>query len=143
MFEAEPQYPASQTRDAAGELLAELERNTPEEIRRQRAHFRVSVRAKVVIQPGNSSDVQRLKVQGVTGDLSEGGCRVLSPVPLRVGDVYRLTFNTNELPLPMTFSRCTRCQLLREDAFDTGFRFFSPVALPESLAARADELMPE
>ena len=45
-------------KEIASEMLAELERNTPEEIRRQRAHFRVQVKAKVIVSSGNSSQTR-------------------------------------------------------------------------------------
>lgn len=122
--------------DVAFELLGELERNTSEEIRRRRSHFRVEVKARITIQPGNASDLAKLKTQGTTGDLSEGGCRALFPLPVRVGDVYRLSFDERRIDLPITFARCLRCRLLREDAFEVGFAFFVPIPLPENLASR-------
>ena len=134
--EALPDVPLSEA--AASEMLDELERNTPEELRRQRAHFRISIRSHVIIQAANSSELHKFKLQAVTGDLSEGGCRILSPIPLRVGNVYRLEFDVEEIPLPLTFVRCTRCALLQEDAFECGFRFFSPITLPEALIAAAE-----
>ena len=118
--------------------LRELERNTPEEIRRQRAHFRLAIKAGVVIQAGNSSASSLPRLKGVTGDVSEGGCSVLAPLPLSVGDIYRLSFDRQTLDLPLTFARCVRCRLLREDAFEVGFAFFSPIALPESSHASAE-----
>ena len=126
--------PQARKQDDAN-LIQELERNTPEELRRQRAHFRVTVRARVIVQPGNASQLASLKLQCTVGDLSEGGCRLVAPGPLAVGDIFRLTFNPAELPLALTFARCMRCQLLREDAYDVGFRFFSSIALPETLLA--------
>jgi len=120
---------------SAFDLLQELERNTPEEIRKQRTHFRLQVKARVTLQAANSSETLTYKIQGTTGDLSEGGCCVLFPVPVRVGDVYRLGFDRAQLDLPLTFARCVRCLLIREDAFEAGFRFFAPVTLPESLSA--------
>ena len=127
--------PSQRRQQDDASLIQELERNTPEEIRRQRAHFRVTVRARVIVQPGNASQVHNQKLQCSVGDLSEGGCRMVAPLPLAVGDIYRLTFNPQELPLAMTFARCMRCQLLREDAYDVGFRFFSAISLPETLVA--------
>ncbi|MCG3126931.1 MAG: hypothetical protein CHACPFDD_01786 [Phycisphaerae bacterium] len=118
----------------AFDMLSELERNTPDEIRRQRAAFRIALKTKVVLQPGNASDMNLLKLQGVTGDISEGGCRALFPLPPRVGDVYRLTFDRGMLDLPLTFARVVRCYMLREDAFEVGFRFFNQIAMPEKLA---------
>lgn len=123
------------------DMLQELERNTPAEIARRRVHFRVAVKARVTLRPGNASERLKFKAQCVTGDLSEGGCRVLAPVPLRVGDIYLLDFDRQALDLPLTYARCVRCSLLREDAYESGFAFFSPVALPENLSVtEGDEL---
>ena len=121
--------------DHAFDLLRELERNTPEEIRRQRSSFRIMIKSKVVLQPGNASEVLKFKVQGVTGDLSEGGCKALFPTPVRVGDVYRLQFDRQTLDLPLTFARCVRCSLVKEDSYEAGFRFFTPVTLPSTTEA--------
>ena len=119
--------------DAFG-VLRDLERNTPEEIRRQRAHFRLAIKAGLVLQPGNVSEMTSFKVKGVTGDISEGGCSALFPIPLRVGDVYRLQLDRQALDLPLMFARCVRCRLIREDAFEAGFAFFAPICLPENVA---------
>ena len=119
----------------ADELLEELSGNTSDEISRRRQHFRLSVKASVVLQPGSTSDLLSFKVRGVTGDLSEGGCSALFPVPPKVGDVYRLLFDKTQLDLPMTFVRCVRCRLVREDAFEAGFKFFKTIALPANVAS--------
>lgn len=119
--------------ESAFDLLQELERNTPEQIRRQRASFRISIKAKVTLLPGSASELLKFRVQGVTGDLSEGGCRALFPVPVGVGDIYRLEFDRQVVDLPLTFARCVRCQLLREDAFEAGFMFFTPISLPAGI----------
>lgn len=113
------------------ELLSELERNQSDEVRRQRKHFRLQMRVRVTLQPANASALLSLKMQGTTGDLSEGGCCVLFPMPVQVGDVYRLTFDRTQLDVPMIFVRCLRCRLLREDAYEAGFRFFAPLTLPD------------
>lgn len=117
--------------DEAFSLLQELGRNTTDEIRRQRAHFRITVKTGVVLTPGNASEKLSMKVKGVTGDVSEGGCSGLFPVPPRVGDIYRLQFDREKLDLPLTFARCVRCRLVREDAFEAGFAFFKSICLPE------------
>lgn len=136
MFDDDDLLPELGNDDRAFEMLQELERNRPEDIRRQRAHFRITIKTRVVVQPGDASRLLKFKVQGVTGDLSEGGCSALLPVPMRVGDVYRLQFDREALDLPLTFARCLRCRLLREESFEAGFQFFSPVTLPGSLRAR-------
>ncbi|MFO0840575.1 MAG: PilZ domain-containing protein [Phycisphaerae bacterium] len=126
---------------SAFDLLREIESNTPEEIRRQRTHFRVAIKAHVKLLPGNVSAMQTPHLQGVTGDLSEGGCRALFPLPVTVGDVYRLEFDPGQLALPLTFARCVRCLMLRDDAFEAGFAFFSPISLPEETIARHDSIL--
>lgn len=118
-------------------ILDDLERNTPDEIRKQRAHFRLSVKAPVIVVPGNASDRAKLKVKGVTGDVSAGGCSALCPIPIPVGDVFRLQFDRKQLDLPTTYARCVRCRVIREDAYECGFAFFSPISLPEAAAATA------
>jgi len=119
----------------AHSLLQELERNRTEEIRRQRTHFRIAIKASVILQPGNASDRLAMKMKGVTGDLSQGGFGALFPLPPRVGDVYRAEFERSVLNLPTVYIRCLRCRLVRDDAFEAGFSFFAPIALPEELAA--------
>ena len=116
-----------------------MKANTSEEIRRQRRHFRISVKAGVVLQSGNASELLDYKVKGVSGDVSEGGCSVLFPIPIQVGDVYRLQFDRQVVDLPLTFARCLRCRLVREDAYEAGFLFFTPITLPESLYAKTDQ----
>ena len=111
------------------EQMLELERNTEEVIRRHRARERLAIKARIVVQPGNAGDVRKLKVQGVTGDIAPGGFQALLPVPMRVGDVYRISFDESQVMLPMTFARCVRCRLVREDAYESGFSFFTPIQL--------------
>lgn len=123
--------------DDAFDILQDLSQNTSEEIRRQRAHFRVAIKACVIVRPGNSSERLSFKVRGVTGDISQGGCSMLLPVPVNVGDVYQLEFDRETIGLPLTYARCVRCRLIREDAFEIGFAFFAPVALPERLRTAA------
>lgn len=133
MFDDLMELGDSRGSDEAFGLLRDLERNTPEEIRRQRAHFRLSIKASVILQPGNASQLTAVKLKGITGDVSEGGCSALFPLPLQVGDIYRLAFDRKMLDLPLTFARCVRCRLIREDAFEAGFAFFSAICLPESV----------
>jgi hypothetical protein len=121
--------------DDSFDVLRELESNTSEEIRRQRHHFRIAIKAKVIVQPGNTSDMESFRIQGVTGDISEGGFQGLFPTPLVVGDIYRFEFDRNELDVPMLFARCVRCRLIREDAFECGLQFFATIPLPNNLAA--------
>ncbi len=127
--------------DQAFEMLQELERSTSDEIRRQRAHFRLAVKAGVILQPGNASDLLKFKVKGVTGDISQGGCSALFPIPIHVGDIYRIQFDRTMLDLPLTFVRCVRCRLVREESFEAGFTFFSPIALPEKASFEGESTL--
>lgn len=121
--------------DEAFGMLQELAANTPEELSRRRAHFRLIVKAEVVLQSGNASELLSFKVKGVTGDVSAGGCLCVFPIPVHVGDIYRLGFDRRQLDIPLTFARCVRCRLIREDAYEAGFAFFSSICLPETAHA--------
>jgi c-di-GMP-binding flagellar brake protein YcgR len=134
--------PDSLDENEAFGLLRELEQNTPEEIRQQRRHFRLEIKATVTLQPGNTSDMLKFKMQGTTGDVSQSGCRILFPLAVRVGDLYRIEFDRAQLDLPMIFVRCVRCQFLREGAYDAGFVFLSPITLPRKLAPTANAARP-
>ena len=118
------------------DTLKELGGETSDHARQRRAHERFVLKVKVVLQPGNSSEFLSFKVQGVSGDISVGGCQALFPVPVQVGDVYRLHFDKEQLDLPMLFVRCRRCRLINEDGFEAGFSFFSPITLPQELATK-------
>ena len=117
----------------ACELFQELEKNTPEEILRQRGHFRVNVKAGVTLYSATTTELLVFEVKGVTGDVSESGCGLIFPVTIRAGDVYRLEFERAKLNLPVTFARCIRCHFVREGVFEAGFRFFTPVPSPGNL----------
>ena len=121
--------------DWAHTLLTELEQQTPEAIRKQRTNERHEIRCGVNVRPGNASDSHKPAVEAVTGDVSSGGCQVMSSLPLCVGDVYKLEFEKGELDLPTIYARCLRCRLVREDAFESGFAFFTPVKLEEMKTA--------
>ncbi len=123
------------------ELLQSLERQKGEEVSKARMHARVETKLKVVVRPGNSSEVMLFKLQGITADLSRGGCRLILPLPVAVGDVFRIEFESSEHRIPMAFARCLRCRLVREDAFEAGFSFFAPIDLPVSTAKPASDLL--
>ena len=120
--------------DASFDTLQDIERRTSDESRDQRQHKRFKMKTKVILQPGNSSEFLSFKVQGIIGNLSEGGCQAMFPVPIGVGDIYRMRFDKKDMDLPMTFVRCQRCRLISDDAFEAGFVFFSPITLPPELA---------
>lgn len=126
------------------ELLAEIEAQNPENVAGQRLHERVSMRTRVILRPGNASQVRELKLQGMTGDLSEGGCRALFPVPVMVGDIFRLEFDLEWLEAPTVYARCLRCRMVREDVYETGFQFFNSIDLStqsKKQKARSNDLL--
>ncbi len=131
MFDELEDKPKQQ--DHGFELLQELGKNTPEAIRKQRTHERISIKSKVIIQSGNTSQLLDFKIQGITGDISPGGSQMLMPLPLYIGDIYRITFDQSHLKLPMTFARCIRCRLIREDAYEVGFTFFSALNIDSAI----------
>lgn len=123
------------------EALKDLEQNTPDAIQKLRSHMRIRIKSKITLQPANSSDRSKVKVQGVMGDISSGGCQALFPMPIGVGDVYWLTFDREKLDLEAVVARCLRCCMIREDAFEAGFRFFNPLDLSDAIKYDMDDLI--
>lgn len=114
------------------QLLQELERQSIREIQKLRAHERFELRTALEVLPANASDRSGFAAQGHTEDISQGGCKAIFPIPIGVGDVYRLKFDKQVLDLPVVHARCLRCIHLREDAFEAAFQFFTPIALHPS-----------
>lgn len=112
------------------EALLELQRRDASQGPQNRAE-RFGVECKLTIEAGNSSQRAGNRCEAVCNDLSVSGCRLITTVPLQVGDIYRLSFEKT-LNLPSAFARCVRCRLLREDAFETGLQFFNEISLPQS-----------
>ena len=131
---ARKQGSEGQDQDAI-EVLHEMEQSTPDAVKRLRAHTRLSVRARVIVEPANMTERHTWRIQGVTGDVSEGGAQILLPRPLGVGDVFWLTFDRQELDIPPVFVRVMRARLVREDAFELGLKFFDRVELPTDASA--------
>ncbi|MCP4710484.1 MAG: PilZ domain-containing protein [Planctomycetes bacterium] len=126
-----PDYISLVDEDAGFDTMQDIENKTSDTLRQRRAYKRAPFKSKVTLQPGNSSEFLSYKVQGITGDISVAGCRAMFPVPIQVGDVYRMHFDREKLDLPMTFARCVRCRIVAEDAYETGLTFFRPINLPE------------
>ena len=120
------------------DVLEELERSTSEQIRRAGVHFRVRVKSKVTVRPGNVNDPTEVKNVGVSAELTDISVTGVFPAPLCVGDVYRVYFDRATLDLPMMFGRCVRCRFIQEEAYEGGLEFFTPVVLPESLTDRKE-----
>jgi hypothetical protein len=123
--------PNSTTNDADA-LIEELAQSTPEAVERMRSSTRLSIRAKVIVEPASMSHRDGRKLQGVTGDISTGGAQILVARPLLIGDVYLLSFDRGAIDLPPVFALCLRGRQVRPDAFEAGLRFLEPVTLPSA-----------
>jgi hypothetical protein len=113
------------------ELLRSLEQQKGVEVGQSRKHARIEVELKVVVRPANASEHARFRLQGITADLSRGGCRLILPLPVGVGDVFRIEFAGAEPAIAPAFARCLRCRLVREQVFEAGFCFLAPIDLPQ------------
>lgn len=127
--------------DVAHEVLRELEDQCGANYENSRKHPRIALKMKVILQPGNSSELLNLKLQGVTGEISDGGFRAMFPLPLGVGDVYRLRFDPEQMDIPLVFGRCLRCRLLEEDAYDVGFKFCKEINTAEAIIHQPPQLL--
>ncbi len=119
----------SQSAADALDTLLEMKANIPAAVIQQRTSTRIEIRTGVTVRPGNSSLRDSALYEGVTGDISRGGCQILFSRPLAVGDVFWLNFDGFAVVNESVMARCVRCRFLREDAFETGFRFFEPIEL--------------
>lgn len=136
MEDASENFVSLTNEEAGYETLQEIENQTSDNSRQKRAFDRVPYKSKVILQPGNSSEYLGVKVQGVIGNISERGCQAMFPVPVEVGDLYRIQFDNEQLDIPLTFVRCLRCRLISEDEFETGFLFLSPIAISKNLLGK-------
>lgn len=115
------------------EALAALETNTNAAILAQRASQRLEIQTKLIVRPGNASQRHEYSIPGVTADISSGGCMVLLPRPIMTGDLFWLAFDDSVLRIGSLLARCLRCRLVREDAFEIGFRFLNDVDLQAAI----------
>jgi len=125
--------------DMAFEVLRELERQTPYEIKERRTSSRVTIKSKVILQPGNSSDALKLKLRGITGNISNTGFGAVFPISIGVGDIYRLQFDSIQIDLPLVFARCMSCSMVDENAFSAGFKFFTEIDVSQAVKQAAQE----
>lgn len=119
----------------AMDALSELEKNTSQAITALRSSQRIDIRTRVWIQPGNSSARSSLVIEGLTADISNGGCMILTPRPLMVGDIFWMRFSDDEIRVSPLLVRCLRCRLVREDAFEVGIRFLNDIDLTHVFSA--------
>lgn len=117
-------------------VVSSIQYSTADAIAAQRKHRRFDIRTKVIVQPANVVDRGEVKWLGECHDISRGGCRVLTSRPLELGSIYWIQFepNTikpNNVKIDPVFARCVRGHLMRENAFDFGMSFLTPIELPE------------
>ncbi len=122
------------------EALAELEQNTNHAILAQRATERIDICVKIHVQPANASERHRFGAEGVTADISNGGCMVLTSRPLIPGDLYWITFDSEQTRIGSLFARCLRSRFVREDAFEAGMRFLNEIDVASSIVSQSDRL---
>ena len=115
------------------EALAQLEQNTSEVMVQSRASERLDIRTKVLIHPGNASQRGDFVIEGLTGDISNGGCLALAGRPAMAGDVFFLRFAEDRVSIGPLLARCMRCRMVREDTFEIGFRFFEQIDLASAI----------
>ncbi len=109
--------------------LGDLEANNSQAILKQRSSERMVIRTRVRLQPGNSSQRHTDAIDGLTGDISNGGTLVLLPRPVLAGDTFWVTFSNEHVSIGSLLARCTRCRMVREDTFEIGLRFFHDIDL--------------
>jgi hypothetical protein len=117
------------------DVLSRLGSEVTDEVKAKRLHERVELRARVQVQPGNMSERDEFKVQGVLGDLSNGGMQALFPRPLSVGDFYFVQFDRSKVDLGGVIAICKRCRQVRSDAFESGFSFIEEVDSASALGS--------
>ena len=111
--------------------IASIQSSSDDAIAIQRKHRRFDIRMKVIVQPANSIDRSDVKWLGECHDISRGGCRVLTQRPLELGSLYWIQFEPSKFSIDPVFARCVRGHLLRENAFDFGMSFLTPIELPD------------
>ncbi len=96
----------------------------------------------VQLRPSSSSQRWAEFLEGTCKNLSQTGCGVITTNAPRVGDLYRFELTQQpEHPLHTVHARCVRCQMLDEDAFESGFCFLAK--LPVDSRSTDQEYAPE
>ena len=131
------EFDSDQDTEELLQAITELQQNVKENIQRS---DRFAAECGVAVTSGNISDRDEEPSIGVCHDVSADGCRVVLDAPLTVGDIFLVQFDKRTLNMDPAFSRCVRCIMLREDKFECGFSFFSPVSIP-SRSNTTEELL--
>ncbi len=131
-------HDGADTAKTSVEALASLQQNNAQAVRSKRNTTRLTTNARVKIVAGSTSERDK-PVNGICNDVSPSGCRVISTVPLMVVDIYWIHFDKSSLELGPQFARCLRCRFMREDAYEMGFAFFSPVTIKQIQEEQANQ----
>ena len=118
--------------DESMKLLEELELSHPEEVSEKRIHKSFKLKSKCWVRPGNLSQRDQFQEEGCTEELSAKDVLAVFARPLAVGDLYQISFDSEVLNLSPLVVRCTRCRMVREDAFEVCLEFFEAVDLSEN-----------
>ena len=109
--------------------IEDLATNTKEAVAsRRQGNDRMELNSPAQLVPGNVSDRDGQTYNGSCRDISNRGCRLILTQPLIVGDIYLMEVDNEQLGLDPSFGRCVRCHMIREDAFEVGLNFLSPVS---------------
>lgn len=115
--------------------LEPLQRTAPAEspieeaYKAMRTSRRHEINSRVTILPADSSRSGEKAWEGMTVDVSNGGCQILGSSPLPCGDYFSIHFVTAEIDLPPQLSRCLRVRLIDDSTFEIGLRFEHPVQI--------------
>ena len=121
------EFESDQSTDELLQAITELQQSVKENIKR--SDMRFFAECEVVVMPGNISQRGAKPSAGTCHDISANGCRLVLESPVLVGDVFTLQFDQQTLKIDPALGRCIRCIMLRNEKFECGFSFFSPVIL--------------
>ncbi len=132
-------HPHHQELQAEDDLLSAIDQlarnNRTQVVKSRRIKNRVELNCGVSVKPANASDRGTFRIAGRCRDVSPTGGRLVLDRPMAVGDIYLVNFEGEQFRLDPTFVRCMRCHLIREDSFECGVSFLSPVDLEAAIAA--------
>ncbi len=125
----------SQSATKTLEAVKSLQSASDESVAAQRRHRRFEIRTKVIVHPSDTIDRGDRQWLGECHDISNGGCCLLTQSPLQLGSVYWIQFQPTDVKLDPVFARCVRGRLMRENAFEFGMCFLTPIELPQPQSA--------
>lgn len=115
--------------DEQFQLFEELELNQPRNVMKSKDKDDQEIRATVHVDPGNVSDRTGDRLTGTTVKVGKATMTATFSRPLRVGDVYLVTFERADLDVAPTYGQCRRVRLLTEDTYEAVVGFFAAITL--------------